>query len=246
MPSSSLSRLRRPVGVVCALVAILLGLLLGPAPTVGAVPYAAGSRPELRLPTDVTFVRGQPGEAYLIEADGDPVPAVGVDRLPAGLKLVAHADGSATLSGTPSGPPGPSTVEVRAQSAVGSTVESLTVTIQQVPAFVGRGPVVLAGGVYGAVLIRTVGYPAPSIGLEGDLPAGVTFVDNGDGTATIAGAPVSGPASAPVTLTAVNVVADTSLTTSVRVVRPDPVAVPVMSTSSPLVTPHSTAPRREP
>lgn len=246
MPSSSPPRLRRPVVLVCALLLMVLALLLAPLPTAGAYPFAARADPDLTLPRDVTFVRGQPGEAYLIEADGDPVPAIGVDRLPAGLRLVAHGDGSATLSGTPTGPPGPVAVEVRAQSPAGSVVETLTVTIQQAPAFLDRGPVVLAGGESGSVLVRAAGYPAPSIALEGDLPSGVTFADNGDGTATISGHPILAAASVPITLTAVNVVADASLTTTVRIVRPDPDRGLVVTSSTPVSSLRPASPQREP
>ena len=245
MPSSGLPRVRRQVVVACALLAGALALVLGFEPTSAAFPYRTGSDPALTLPTDVTFVRGQPGESYLIEADGDPVPAIGVDQLPEGLHLVVHGDGSATLSGTPTGPAGLSTVEVRAQSTAGATVAPLEVTIQQAPKFRDRGPVLLGSGEFGQVLVRTVGYPAPSIGLEGDLPDGLTFVDNGDGTATISGTPADDRASVPVTLTAVNVVADVSLTTSVRIVPPDqvPAAQPA---ATPALALRPAAPQREP
>ena len=63
-------------------------------------------------------------------------------------------------------------------------------TIHQGPSFVEQPPIVLDGGELGSVVMRTTGYPVPSIGLDGDLPVGLTFVDNGDGTATIIGTPV--------------------------------------------------------
>jgi hypothetical protein len=154
----------------------------------------------------------------VIEADGDPVPAIGVDRLPAGLRLTSHADGSATIEGTATGPVGDMTVEVTARNAAGASYEQLTVTIQQPPGFTSRGPVTFVAGELTTEVIRTVGFPAAGIGLEGELPAGLTFTDNGDGTASISGTPVDGPASSPVTLTAVNVVSDVSLTTVVQVV----------------------------
>ena len=42
--------------------------------------------------------------------------------------------------------------------------------------------------------VTTAGTPTPAITVTGTLPAGVTFVDNGDGTATLAGTPAAGPA----------------------------------------------------
>ena len=66
------------------------------------------------------------------------------------------------------------------------------------------------------------------------------FTDNGDGSATIAGTPEEGPAESPVTLTAVNVVSDVALTTTVRVVvRPD-------VTGGPVTVARPTGPRRAP
>ena len=192
MPSSRPPQLRRRVIVVASVVLGLLALLVGPASLAGAYPYAADSGPTLTLPAEPVFVLGQPGTSYVIEADGDPVPAIGVDRLPAGLRLTAHGDGSATIEGTATGPAGDLTVEVTARSAAGVSYEGLILTVQQPPAFRTRGPVVFTAGEPATHVLRTVGFPAAGIGLEGELPAGLTFTDNGDGTASIAGTPVGG------------------------------------------------------
>lgn len=176
-----------------------------------------GVAPELTLPDDVTFVVGQRGDSYDLEANGDPVPTVSVDGLPQGLRLTVYGDGSATLHGTPTGPAGVTTVEVRAANADAISSRSLTVVVQQRPAFVDSGPLVFRAGVFAMATIRTTGFPAPGIGLDGDLPAGLTFVDNGDGTGTISGTPLGGPGRTPITLTAVNEVADASHTTTVEV-----------------------------
>lgn len=240
MPSFRPSHPRRPVVAVLAVVLGLLALLLGPAAGVGAAPYVAADAPRLKLPEAAVFVLGQPGDAYVIEADGDPMPAMGVGPLPPGLRLVAHGDGSATLAGTPTGPAGTTIVEVRAQNVAGAVTGPLTVVVQQAPAFVDRGPAVFPVGRFSSVVVRTVGYPAPGIGLDGDLPAGLSYVDNADGTATISGTPVDGPDSAPVTLTAVNEVADASLTTAVQVVA----SADLIGEAGP--TGPSAGPRREP
>jgi hypothetical protein len=240
MPSSRPPQPRRPVIVVVAAVLGVLALLLAPTTPAHAYPYAADSGPTLTLPAEATFVLGQTGTSYLIEADGDPVPAIGVDRLPAGLRLTPHADGSATIEGTATGPVGDMTVEVTAQNAAGASYERLTVTIQQPPAFGSRGPVTFVAGELATRVIPTVGFPAAGIGPEGELPAGLTFTDNGDGTASISGTPLDGPTSSPVTLTAVNVVSDVSLTTVVQIVaRSDSPAPPVFVV-------RATGPRRAP
>jgi hypothetical protein len=244
MPSCRPSRLRRPVvaasTAALAVLVGLLGLLFGPAPVSDASPYSPGAGPVLTVPPEASFVMGRPGDAYLLQAVGEPVPAIGVDELPPGLRLTVHGDGSATLAGTPTGPAGTTAVQVRAQNSKGTTAEPLTVVVQQAPAFPDRGPVTFERGEFSSVVVRTVGFPAPAISVEGDLPGGLSFTDNGDGTATIAGTPLVAPAATPVTLTAVNVVADTALTTSIEVVvRPEVSAEP-----TPKI--RLASPRREP
>ena len=44
----------------------------------------------------------------------------------------------------------------------------------------------------GSYTVTTTGYPAPTITETGALPAGLTFTDNGNGTATISGTPATG------------------------------------------------------
>lgn len=215
MPSYRPSRRRR--SAVVASVVATAGLLIGPVGVAGADPYTGLDTPILSVPTDVAFVLGRAGDSYEIEADGDPVPAITVDRLPPGLRLTAHGDGSATIEGTPTGPVGSTIVQVTARNVTGSSTTAFEVDVQQPPAFLDRGPVTFVAGEPAAVVLRTVGYPAPGIGVEGDLPPGLDFVDNGDGTATIFGTPPGGSADAPITLTAINVVADATLTTMVVV-----------------------------
>ena len=40
--------------------------------------------------------------------------------------------------------------------------------------------------------IRTTGYPAPALTETGTVPAGLTFTDNGNGTAVLTGTPAAG------------------------------------------------------
>lgn len=246
MPTARPPRLRRPVALLAAALLGLSGVggLVGSVstPTVAvAAPYAsAPGAPTLTLPETADFVLGRGDDSYLIEADGDPLPAIGVDRLPAGLRLVAHGDGSASLEGTPTGPAGASTVTVTAQSASGVTTGRMTVTVQQGPVFLDRGPVTFVAGEFASVPLRTAGFPTPGLAVEGELPLGLSFADNGDGTAVIAGTPVDGPGEAPVTLTAVNEVSDVAVTTTVRVIdRPD-------VTGGPVSTERPSGPQRAP
>ncbi len=47
-------------------------------------------------------------------------------------------------------------------------------------------------GNIGTFTVTTSGYPNPTLSETGTLPNGVTFVDNGDGTAMLSGAPAAG------------------------------------------------------
>ena len=60
-------------------------------------------------------------------------------------------------------------------------------------------------GASGAFTVTTRGIPMPAITESGELPSGVSLIDNGDGTATLAGTPGPGTAgSYPIAITAAN------------------------------------------
>ncbi len=60
-------------------------------------------------------------------------------------------------------------------------------------------------GSAGTFTITTTGFPLPAITATGALPAGVGFVDNGNGTATLSGTPDAGTTGVyPITVTAAN------------------------------------------
>jgi hypothetical protein len=60
-------------------------------------------------------------------------------------------------------------------------------------------------GVAGTFTVTTSGVPTPSLSASGALPAGVTFVDNANGTGTLAGTPAAGTSGTyPITFTAAN------------------------------------------
>lgn len=102
-------------------------------------------------------------------------------------------------------------------------------------------------GVAGSVTVKTAGSPLPTLAAEGDLPAGVTFDDNGDGTGTLAGTPAAtvtpaGTSKAfPLTVVATNEVghADGELTlTVVNPPEPPPPPDPTPPSPMPLPTPQ--------
>ena len=76
-----------------------------------------------------------------------------------------------------------------------SNVATVTISVgvvEQAPAFTSANHVDLQAGVPANFIVTTSGVPPPAINYSGTLPTGVTFTDNGDGTATIGGTPVNG------------------------------------------------------
>jgi large repetitive protein len=164
---------------------------LEPAGQAPAITSAAATSARLREPFSFT-----------VTTTGDPAPSVTeTGPLPAGVTFTDDGDGTATLAGTPAaGTAGTYPLTITASNGAGSpATQSLTLTVTataSAPAFAGRP---LAGATFGVAFSRTIqttGYPVPKITKTGSLPPGVTFTDNGDGTATLAGTPdksASGP-----------------------------------------------------
>jgi choice-of-anchor C domain-containing protein len=73
------------------------------------------------------------------------------------------------------------------------------------PAITSTGSATLTAGTAGSFTVTTSGAPAAAVTESGTLPSGVTFTDNGDGTATLAGTSAAGTGGTyPLTITASN------------------------------------------
>jgi hypothetical protein len=73
--------------------------------------------------------------------------------------------------------------------------QSFTLTVSQVnqtPAITSDNTTTFTVGTAGSFTVTATGVPSPSLIETGTLPGGVTFKDNGNGTATLSGAPASG------------------------------------------------------
>jgi hypothetical protein len=113
--------------------------------------------------------------------------------LPAGLKFTDNHNGTASLAGTPgSNTGGIYTIAIAASNSTGKTTQTLTLTVDQAPAITTAAAATLTVGYAGSFTIKTTGFPTAAFSQTGALPGGVTFVDNGNGTATLAGTPRSG------------------------------------------------------
>ena len=91
-------------------------------------------------------------------------------------------------------------------TVTGSLPSGVSGTVDQAPAITSADDAAFTVGQFGSFTITTTGYPTPATITEtGSLPTGVTFTDNGNGTATLAGTPQEGTLGTyPLTLTAAN------------------------------------------
>ncbi len=60
------------------------------------------------------------------------------------------------------------------------------------PAITSANNTTITVGTHGTFTVTATGEPTPSLSESGTLPGGVTFTDNGNGTATLAGTPAAG------------------------------------------------------
>jgi hypothetical protein len=128
--------------------------------------------------------------------------------VPAGLTFVDNHDGTGKLSGTPAaGTGGIRTVTVTASNGVNPDATTpIVLTINERPGVSGPATARFYVNTPGSsVQFTTTGFPVPGLTKTGGLPSGVTFTDNGNGTATIAGTPAFGTAGTyTITITAAN------------------------------------------
>jgi sugar lactone lactonase YvrE len=146
---------------------------------------------------------------FHVTTSGSPTPSLSESgALPAGVTFVDNGDGTAELAGAAAaGTAGPYPFTVTASNGVGDPASQpfiLTVSsAPSAPAIVTSASDTETFGVAFNYTVSTTGYPVPTLKKTGNLPAGVTFTDNGNGTATIAGTPAKAAIGVyPLTLTA--------------------------------------------
>ncbi|MFD6054509.1 beta strand repeat-containing protein [Agromyces sp. NPDC060279] len=105
-----------------------------------------------------------------------------------------------------------------------ATSAEATLTVGEVPAFAAQSDVTVLPGAARTIEVSATGHPAPAITASG-LPAWLSLVDHGDGTATLSGTPALGDAAtSAIELTATNASGDDVLEFSLTVT--DEVALP--------------------
>jgi hypothetical protein len=164
-----------------------------------------------------------------VKAGGYPAPSWGESGLPPGVGFTDNGDGTATISGTPT-TAGSYPMPLMATNAYGSAQQTLTVTVQQAPAITSGKSAGFTVGAPGSFSVQASGSPVATINETGTLPSGITFTDNGDGTATLAGTPAPGTSgSYPLTITAANGVSPSATQNFTLTVNPSTPAAPAIN-----------------
>jgi large repetitive protein len=154
--------------------------------------------PTITSADNATFTEGADG-SFTVTSSGLPTPALSESgSLPSGVSFLDNGDGTASLGGTPAvGTNGVYTVEITATNGVSpDATQTFTLTVDAAPAITSADNATFTEGQAGSFTVTTTGYPTPAISETGSLPGGVTFTDNGNGTATLAGTPASGTSGA--------------------------------------------------
>jgi large repetitive protein len=151
--------------------------------------------------------------------------------LPPGLSINST---TGLISGTPTAH-GPPSVTVTASDSIDSasvTFDWQVNSATQAPSITSPSSTSFVVGSAGSFTVTTTGAPTPAITESGKLPSGVTFTDNGNGTATISTPRTGTKGTYPITITASNGVspnATQSFTLTVKY----PTTLSVLITPSP-------------
>lgn len=172
--------------------------------------YFSSSVPVFDSTASASFVAGQPG-SFLVRASGQPTPTLTYSgTLPSGLTFTDNRNGTATIAGTPAaGTSGSYPLVLTASNGVvPNATQDFSLLVDGPPSITSASSTSFTAGTAGSFTVTTSGIPTPMIGRSGTLPNGVTFADNGDGTATLSGTPMAGQSGAfPFTIIAGNGVA---------------------------------------
>lgn len=177
--------------------------------TSGAI-NVTGSAPAFTSANATAFTIGQAG-TFTVTTTGIPTAALGSSgALPTGVTFVDNGNGTATLAGTPAAGSNPSyTLNFTASNGVPpNATQTFTLTVNPgttAPSITSASSTLFNVGSPGTFSVTTTGMPTPALSAGGALPTGVTFIDNGNGTATLAGTPAAGSnGSYPLSITASN------------------------------------------
>jgi hypothetical protein len=139
-----------------------------------------------------------------VTATGSPAPTITESgALPTGVSFAGGV-----LSGTPTASGSFPLTFTATNGVVPAAEQAFTLTVpslETAPTITSATGTTFTEKTAGTFTVTTTGNPTPALSESGVLPTGVSFVDNGNGTATLAGTPGSGTAGGyPITITADN------------------------------------------
>ncbi|MCW2527544.1 MAG: hypothetical protein JWM76_2404 [Pseudonocardiales bacterium] len=178
--------------------------------------------------------------SFTVNATGYPAPALTqAGALPAGVSFTPATNGMGTLSGTSAVVAGTTTMSFTATNAGGTTVQAFTLTVKAkvgagtVPAFTSAGSASVAAGTALLFQIKVTGTATVAITRKGTLPAGVSFSNLGNGTATLVGVPTGASGgSYPLTFTARNAAGSTTQAFVLTVAAAPTITSPAQATAT--------------
>jgi len=150
--------------------------------------YNGGAAPVITSTGSTTLTAGTVG-SFTVTTSGDPTAVLTESgTLPSGVTFVDNGNGTAALAGTPAaGTGGTYPLTITASNGISpDATQSFTLKVDEAPAITSQASATLIGAVGDSFTVTTTGFPMPVLAESGSLPAGVTFTDNGNGTATIA------------------------------------------------------------
>jgi Putative Ig domain len=178
---------------------------------VGTVPLTLVENvgPTITSAASATSIVGAPF-TFTVTTTGAPTPTLSeTGALPAGLTFTDNGNGTATIAGTSTDVGANYPITITATNGVGNpATQTFTLTNASAPTITSPATATFTTGVAGTYTVTTTGFPVPTLTLSaGTLPDGLTFVDNKDGTGTIAGTPATTdtPGIFPVSISATNV-----------------------------------------
>ena len=130
------------------------------------------------------------GFSFTVNTTGAPAPALAeAGALPQGLTWTDNHNGTATLAGTPGvGTGGVYKLTVTATNSGGTATQAFTLTVDQAPSVTSAATATATHGTAFTFTFTSAGYPVPNVTHTGTV-AGLTYTNNGNGTATLKGTP---------------------------------------------------------
>ena len=155
--------------------------------------------PTITSPVAATFTVGTAGSFTLTTGHAYPAPTLSVasGALPAGLIFRDNGDGTASIAGKPAaGSGGVIALTLKATNLGGTVTQDFELTVDEAPTITSAAGATFTVGTAGSFTVTTGhAYPTPTLSIGTVvLPSGLSFKDNGDGTATITGKPAPGTA----------------------------------------------------